>query len=311
MLSTSVQGDSANGLSMRRRRSIGVLAAAMLAGTGLVMAVPGVAAADNLGGVIIADMNNDGLPDQVQLGRVGGPTSTTCTVTVSYGKPGGGFGPPHVHTYTTIDSTGMCPDQGVAMKLGNERRPDLVTAASFGYQDLIVLHNFQPTAKFRGVTQPSWLRTADLNGDGRQDLIEWSDQETFLTTLINTPQRTLVPGPINVRTFRSGATGSGFGPQYVLADFNRDGGQDMLLSVNDQTSEHQPIFAAVYFGNGQTPQVLDSTTDFLATWTVFTIDLDYDGIPDAGVIETSRTGTTTVKYFHNDGTGHFTPVSGP
>jgi len=294
---------------MRRRSTLGVLAAAVLAGCGLVVAVPGVAAADDLGGVIVADMNNDGIPDQVQLGRVGPVPSTTCTVTVRFGLKGGGFGPPQVHTYTTIDDTGMCPDMGVAMKLGNEKRPDLVTAASFGFRDLIVLHKFQPVAKFTGVEQPNWLRTADLNGDGRQDLIEWSDQGTDLNTLINTAQGTLVQGPINVPTMRSGAAPGSFGPQYVLADFNGDGGQDILISVNFQLSQTQPISAAVFFGNGQASQILDSTTDFRAVWTVFSIDLNHDGIPDAGVIETSGTGTTVVKYYLNDGQGHFTQIT--
>ena len=288
-----------------------MLAAAVLAGCGLVLAVPGVAAADVLGGVIVADMNNDGIADHVQLGRVGGVPSTTCTVTVNYGLAGGGFGPAHVHTYTTIDDTAMCPDMGVAMKLGNEKRPDLVTAASFGFRDLIVLHQFLPVAKFTGVEQPTWLRTADLNGDGRADLIEWSDQGTDLNTLINTAQRTLVQGPITVVTLRSGAAPGSFGPQYVLADFNGDHGQDMLISVNAQLSQTQPIFAAVYFGNGQTSQTLDTTTDYRSTWTVFSIDHDHDGIPDDGIIETSGTGVTVVKYYHNDGQGHFTQVTGP
>jgi hypothetical protein len=292
-------------------RSIGVLLIAVLVALGVTLIVPGVATADTLGGVITADLNNDGIPDQVQLGDVGGPTSTTCSVTVSLGKPGGGFGTPKVHTYTSAEALGpFCPDQGVAMKLGNETKPDLVTSMSFGFRDLIVLHDFQPSAIFSGIIQPTWLRTADLNGDGRQDLIEWSDQESGLTTLLNTKQRTLVPGPFGVTTLRSGGTGE-FGPQYVLADFNRDGGQDMLLSVNNQMSFAAPISAEVLFGNAQAPVVLASTGDFRATWTVFSIDLDFDGIPDAGVIEKSGTGVTTVQYFRNDGTGHFTLVATP
>ena len=295
---------------MRRTRSVGVVLAAALVGFGVAVAVPAVAAADNLGGVIVADMNNDGILDQVQLGDVGGPMSTTCSVTVSLGKAGGGFGKPKVHTYTSVEKFGpFCPDEGVAMKLGNEKRPDLVTAVSFGFEDLIVLHDFLPTTIFTGVEQPTWLRTADLNGDGRQDLIEWSDQVTDLATMINTPQGTLVRGPINVSTLRSGGTGSGFGPQYVLADFNGDGGQDILMSVNNQASENAPISAEVFFGNGQAPAILASTTDFLATWTVFSIDINFDGIPDAGVIEKSHAGVTTVQYFQNDGAGHFTLVT--
>jgi hypothetical protein len=292
---------------MRPNRSIGMLLTGLLVAFGVVLSVPGVAAADNLGGIITADMNNDGIPDQVQLGQVGGLLSTTCTVTVSLGKSDGTFGTPKVHTYTSAEKQGpFCPDQGVAMKLGNEKKPDLVTSMSFGFNDLIVLHNFQPTAIFTtGVIQPTWLRTADLNGDGRQDLIEWSDQESDVATLINTPQRTLVRGPFNVVTLRSGGTGA-FGPQYVLADFNGDGGQDMLISVNNQSSFTAPISAEVFFGNGQAPVVLASTGDFRAVWTVFSIDINFDGIPDAGVIEKSGTGVTTIQYFRNDGAGHFT-----
>jgi hypothetical protein len=296
---------------MTPKRSIGVLLTGLLVAFGVTLTVPGIASADNLGGIITADMNNDGIPDQVQLGDVGGPTSTTCSVTVSLGKPGGTFGTPKVHTYTTAEPLGpFCPDQGVAMKLGNETKPDLVTSMSFGFRDLIVLHDFLPAGIFSGVIQPTLLRTADLNGDGRQDLIEWSDQESDIFTLLNTPQRTLVLGPFNVVTLRSGGTGQ-FGPQYVLADFNRDGGQDMLISVNDQSSFAAPISARVLFGNGQAPTVLASTGDFRAVWTVFSIDIDFDGIPDAGVIEKSGTGVTTVQYFRNDGAGHFTLMATP
>ncbi|HEY3611170.1 MAG TPA: hypothetical protein VGL06_26990, partial [Pseudonocardiaceae bacterium] len=63
--------------------------------------------------------------------------------------------------------------------------------------------------------------------------------------------------------------------------------------------------------NGQAPAVLASSTDFQAVWTVFPIDLNYDGIQDAGVVEVSGTGVTTVHYFQNDGTGHFTEVPAP
>jgi hypothetical protein len=294
---------------MIRKKIIGMCTAAALVGLGLVAVAPGVASADNLGGVIIADMNNDGIPDQVQLGEVGGPATTTCTVTVSYGLPGGSFGAPHVHTYTTIDASKLCPDRAIALKLGNEQRPDLITWVTFGLNSLVVLHKFQPTQSYGGVIQPSYVRTADLNGDGRLDLIEWSEQVNQLLTFINTPQATLAPGPISFQSLTSGgAANPSDGPQYVLADFNGDGGQDMVASVNQQLSEFTPISAEVFFSNGQAPVVLASTTDFLATWSVFTIDLDHNGINDVGIIEKSSSGVTTVQYFRNDGAGHFTPA---
>jgi len=288
---------------MKSTRRIGVLVAA----AAIALGVPGTALADTPGPTIFADMNNDGIPDQVSFAQVGGPQSTTCSVTVSFGLPGGGFGAPHVHDYTSAERQApFCPDLAVAMKLGNDKRPDLVTGFSFGGQDLVALHDFTPSAVFIGINQPNWLRTADLNGDGRPDLIEASMQSEFLVTKLNTAAGTLVPGPFSACVDVHGTER----PQYALADFNGDGGQDMLLST-DCPNDPVPQKAEVLFGNGQATAVLDMSTDFSANWTVFSIDLDHDGIPDAGVIETSSAGVTVVKYFHNDGTGHFTQVAGP
>jgi hypothetical protein len=114
-----------------------------------------------------------------------------------------------------------------------------------------------------------------------------------------------------VGTLRSGGNNGAVGPQYVLSDFNGDGGQDMLISLDQDgpfPGHIAPILAEVFFGNGQGPTVLALTSDFAAIWTVFSIDLDANGIPDAGIIEKSGTGVTTVHYFHNDGVGNFTLV---
>jgi hypothetical protein len=67
----------------------------------------------------------------------------------------------------------------------------------------------------------------------------------------------------------------------------------------------------VLFGKGQPPVTLMSNRDDSITYTVFAIDLNYDGVPDAGVIATPFRGTPTVSYFRNDGHGHFTPTTSP
>jgi hypothetical protein len=81
----------------------------------------------------------------------------------------------------------------------------------------------------------------------------------------------------------------------------------MLLSDNCQTRMNA-IRAEVLFGNGQTAVVLNSTTDFLANWTVSAVDHNGDGIPDAKIVEVPHTGSTVTQYFQNDGAGNFTPV---
>lgn len=248
---------------------------------------------------IYADFNGDHLRDKAILGQIG--TTTTCTVSVQNGLPGGGFGPAKVHTYTTAEhEPPFCPDRGTALKLGNDKRPDLVTGFNFGFTDIVALHQFQPVAVFTGVEQPDTMTAADFTGDGRDDLLEFTNEGSGLAIFDNTPQGTLVPGPAVCQQ------GS---PQYALADFNNDGGQDILLShlcfVHTFTDE-----AVVLFGNGG-QQVLTSTCDFSVRFTVFVVDVNRDGIPDAGVITTKPGAPTTIRYFQNDGTGHFTEVAGP
>ncbi|HEY3611169.1 MAG TPA: VCBS repeat-containing protein [Pseudonocardiaceae bacterium] len=279
---------------MRHTRLVGV-SAALLMGVAFVVALPAVANAGQ-SVTIVADMNGDGLPDLVQLNPAGG---TMCSVAVSPGLPGGGYGSPTTYTYTSNENSQRCPDVVVAVKLGSETTPDLITAFSFGSNDIVVLHNYTPAATYHGVIQPYWLTTADVNGDGRLDLLEWTGQQNTLISLVNNADGTLSSGSINERCT--------IAPQYVLADFNGDGGQDMLLSDNCQTRQNS-IRAEVLFGNGQAPVVLASTTDFLANWTVSVVDHNGDGIPDAKVVEVSSTHTTVTQYFQNDGAGHFTLV---
>lgn len=103
---------------------------------------------------------------------------------------------------------------------------------------------------------------------------------------------------------------TGINPQYALADFNGDGGQDILLSETCPFSR-TPVQAVVLFGNGQAEQVLASSSSTMVHYTVFVIDLDGNQVPDVGLITTQTNVATTIRYFHNDGTGAFTEVAGP
>lgn len=253
------------------------------------------------GATVTADLNNDGIPDLATLGQAG--DSRTCTVTVRQGTATGTLGTPVVHRYRSLERQApFCPDLAVAVKLGRNRKPDLVTAFRFGGNDLMVLHGFRPAKIMHGITRPDWIRTAALTADGRSDIIEGGSRTETLATYRNNRNGTLSPGPISTCAFQSET-----GPQYVLADFNRDGGQDIFLARDCPTAT-VPEQATVFFGNGQAPVTLATSPDGTARFTVFSLDLNYDGVPDAGVIETDN-GVTTVRYFLDDGHGAFTAIN--
>ncbi len=248
-----------------------------------------------LGAPIIADLNGDGSQDKATLGQIG--TTTTCTVTVQNGLPGGGFGPAKVHRYTSAEHNApFCPNLGAAIKLGSEKRPDLVTGFSFGFEDVVALHEFRPSGVFRGVEQPDVMVAVDFRGNGHADLMESTNQGQELATLTNTPAGTLVRA-------LSLCQQDGLGPQYALADFDGNGGQTVALSHVCPTE--QPSVEVLVFGAGGFRTLTGSCNDAVH-YTVFVIN----GI-DIGLITTKPGAPTTIRYFHNDGAGHFTQVTGP
>jgi hypothetical protein len=284
---------------MRPVRTVGLLCALALTWGVTSAVVPGVASADLVGQTITADLNNDGLPDHATLGQIG--TTSTCTVTVALGTAPATFGMPKVHQYTSLETLSpFCPNIGTAVKLGTDKRPDLVTGFSFGFQDLMVLHKYQPVAIYPGVIQPDAIGSADLDGDGHADIIESSDQVLTLRGI-----RANADGTIGGTIVGACADH----PQYVLGDFNGDHGQDILLS-DICPPDRTPVRAEVLFGNGAPPVTLVSSTSALTKYVVFSSDLNHDGVPDAGVVQISG-GVTTVLYFLNNGAGVFTSISLP
>jgi len=282
------------------RRLLVVLAALGM----MLVALPTVAGAANLGSQFTADLYGDGALELIQLGQVDGPTSTTCTVSVS--KPvRTGYGTPVVHTYTSPLNSANCPDLGVAMTMGNDTVPSLVTASSGGSGQLLVLRNFLPVSTFAGIPHPSWLHTGDLNMDRRQDLIEWSGLSDVLSTLLNNSDGTLAGSPITVPCVAAPA-------QYVVADMYDSIGTEQDIFVSDTCppglGSPAGTMAVIYYSNGVTPPtVLDSATDCPLNWIV-SAPLFYRTTTHWAEIQmTCLNGANTWVYFQNLGGGYFIP----
>ena len=280
---------------MRPRRLLSLFCLVSL----LLAIAPGLASAGNRFQPIFGDFNNDGRVDRVTLGPETGSPAPTCTVSVEYLRADGTYHAPLTHSYTSPwPNQPFCPNMGEAINLGPQGQLELVLThfVANDQPELLVLRNFKLVAGFNGMDFPSTIRSEDFNGDGREDIWESSDQEERLTTFTNTPDGTLVKGPIDVCSSASI-------PQHEFNDFNGDGGQDFLVALRCGFDNRS---AQVLFGNGQPPAILASSTSPFGSFVVAQLDINLDHIPDASVTDTSD---NTTRFFQNDGHGNFTDVT--
>ena len=265
----------------------------------IALLAPGTASAGNTNQPFLGDLNNDGRADRVTLGPVG--MTRTCTLQVEYRRSDGTFRAPVTHTYTSPAPVApFCPNMGEVVDLGGDRKPELVLTNfswSAAGRELLVLRRFRPVSEVEGLGFPNTLRKVDFNGDGLEDVWLSSNQVMRLRSFVNTPEGALVPGPIDVCS-------SAAAPPHAFADFDGDGGQDMLLF---RRCEFSYATAELRFGTTRAPVVFAFSPNFGTQYEVFVLDIGDDQIPDVGLIEHTSEGPL-VKHFRNDGAGSFTEV---
>lgn len=284
---------------MRLRRTVMILSALLV----VPMLMPGAASAGNRHQPFFADFNGDGREDRATLGQVG--ALNKCSVAVETRKPNGSYRAPKIRYYASpATHQPYCPDMGEAVDLDGDGELEIVTAWFSGttfVDKMLVLRAFRPQSLQQGIGSPSTLRKVDFDGDGREDIWQSSDQSARLRAFRNDGSGGLVSGPFDVCS-------SVPIPQHAFADFNGDGGQDMLVSRTCPFGAGPVTNAEVYFGDGTTPAVL-ANSDGQFEYEVFVTDLGGDGIPDVRVVERNTSdGSITTRHFRNDGTGAFTEV---
>ena len=277
-----------------------VAVSATMAAVGAVGAVTPAAWAGGPGEPMFGDLNSDGVVDQAMLDSapsLNRAPSLDCTVSVRLGRPGGGYLPPTEYPYLTLDGPeANCPDLGVAVDLGGDKSMELVLAWFAGRphpieHDLLVLKNFKASAGFDAIFQPSFIGLADFNGDGRQDVYQWTDQGSGFATYLNTVGGGLTPGPI---AWCSGR------PQYKLADLNGNRAMDVVIAYVEGCADYFSGVVAIRDDGVAWHLQGDPYGD--RTWTVNVQHINGDRIPD---VVTKDVATRELTYFVGNGDGSF------
>lgn len=212
---------------------------------------------------------------RVTIGGAGGYSSAVFQVTSSGGGGGGTGGPAGVAFQSRVyPARADAPEGLVAVDANRDHLVDLV-AAPDGDRSLSLFRSlagggFAPARKIAGtIFGSAMIAAADVNGDGRPDLLTGSRSSTTVGVWIASgiswrrPLQLQVPAP-------AWAVGAG--------DFNGDGKQDVMAVVRDLNE------VAMFSGNGngtfQAP-IFRPVGDTPKSITV--ADLNKDGLSDAVV----------------------------
>jgi len=249
--------------------------------------------------IAVADVNGDGKLDVVLLGGCPGPPlclKGDGAVTVLRGNGDGTFGP----DYPYYDSGGRQALAIAVADLNGDGKPDVVAANQCTSQPCTqVFHGvvgvllgtgdtsnpFQPVVNYSGGNHTSDVAIADVNGDGKPDIVEMDAGAGVggagVGVLIGNGNGTFQP--------RVGyGTGGYAGGSIVVADVNQDGKLDIVVGNNVSGT------VAVLLGNGDgtfQPAVTQAESD---PRSMAVADLNGDGRLDLVVGTTDGNGASLV-----------------
>jgi hypothetical protein len=251
-----------------------------------------------LGGpLVIADFNHDGKND-VAFATGGG---ATAGLAISLGNGDGSFQPQVAYTVPAAISTVVAAD------LNGDGTPDLVfttSGVSAAVATLQVMLNngdgtFQPPQQIDAKAYQFFIAVADVNGDGKRDLLVTAPGFVFSAIGGST---TLYLGNGDGTFAAPVAIDGGVNPGPVsLVDMNGDGKLDVVIAGSASSSAGS---VTVLFGKGDgTFQAAQSTpTGFVWPGSMATGDIDKDGHLDLVVTECCGLAYTWLLHGNGDGT---------
>src|SRR5450432_1422163 len=221
--------------------------------------------------VAVADLNGDGKLDAVALSECFSFGSCAPQgVAVMLGNDDGTFQSPV--NYPSGGSTSLDSSGSVAiLDLNGDNKPDIVAANYESNTVAVLLGNgdgtFQPAVVYGGGGSgphgPDWVALADLNRDGKPDIVVSNPDSNNLGVLLGNGDGTFQ----NAITYDSG----GHAASVVVADLNADGKLDLVAANGDNLG--------VLLGNGD--GTFQPVVAYAAPGGVVALaDMNADGKPD-------------------------------
>jgi hypothetical protein len=244
----------------------------------------------------VADVNGDGRPDIVTANANLGGNTVVNTVSVLLGNGDGTFQPPQPPQAFAVGSN---PNSVAVADVNGDGRPDIVTANNLfntaGTVSVLLGNGdgtFAPQQTFAVGWFPSSVVVADVNGDGRPDIV--TGGAFGISVLLGNGDGTFQ----NQQTFF-------FGPFSVIpvtmavADVNGDGRPDLVVThsggYNPTTGKYDNPGVSVLLGRGDGtfghPQTIPLGSD---PTSVAVADVNGDGRPD--ITHSGGYNPTTGKY---------------
>lgn len=242
--------------------------------------------------VAVGDVNNDGRPDLVISSLDSNSISFALNNGGSFSTPIGTTLPdPNLRVRTLV----------VGQVVGNDN-VDVIIGVGGGFSDSIseiaifqvngsgVFNLTNPIISPTG-SAPVALTLADINNDGRNDILSANGTSGDIAVLINDGDRF---GPMTVQT-------NPFPGVIATADFNADGNLDTITGAQISTGSANNLL--ITFGNGMGGT--NGNQNFPSTGTVQTIiatDLNNDSRPDLiAVVTNGSNNFSTVNVYLNSG----------
>jgi len=249
----------------------------------------------------VGDVNGDGLPDLlITYGNLNETTPGVTTALLMTGKAGGGF-----NTGATVP-TGVNTVQVALADVNGDGKPDIIAVnmgiCNTGYAGAVPsagnvsvsINNgngtFKAPVPYTVGLNPTWVTVADVNGDGKPDLIVGAITATTanIGILIGNGNGTFgVPTLLSTYSWPS---------SIMVADFDGDGNLDLAIT---HVAADPPVTVMQGNGNGTfqpESMVLAGSSPIAAVAADFT----GNGRPDLAVLNTDVVGEGgTVNLFHN------------